>query len=66
MNTIMILATALATVSKTDIRRLDIQYNFKSESYSGRCWLDDIIFDIHENGTIERVKKGGEGFDADL
>lgn len=60
MNTIMILATA----SKTDIRRLDIQYNLKSESYSGRCWLDGTIFDIHENGTIEIVK--GVRNDADV
>ena len=59
MNTIMILATALAKAAKSDIRRLDIQYNEKTEVYSGRCWLYDTIFDIHEDGTIEKVK-GGE------
>lgn len=59
MNTIMILATALATAAKSDIRRLDIQYNTKTESYSGRVWFEDLIFDIHEDGTIDKVK-GGE------
>lgn len=64
MNTIMILATALATAAKTDITRLDIQYNLKSEAYNARCWLHDSVFDIHEDGTIEKVK--GVVSDADL
>lgn len=56
MNTIITLANALAAAAKTDIRRLDIQYNEKTEVYSGRCWLYDTIFDIHEDGTIDKVK----------
>lgn len=55
MNTIMILAEALAKAAKAEISRLDIQYNTKSETYSGRVWLTtgvESIFDIHENGTV--------------
>ena len=58
MEAIMILAQALAKAAKTDIKRLDIQYNEKSENYSGRCWLYDTIFDIHDDGTVEIVKRG--------
>lgn len=57
MNTIIILAKALSEASKEDIKRLDIQYNTKTENYSGRVWFDCIIFDIHEDGTIEKVKE---------
>lgn len=56
MNTIIILAKALSEAAKDDIRRLDIQYNTKTESYSGRVWFEGLIFDIHEDGTIDKVK----------
>ena len=56
MNTIITLANALSEASKEDIRRLDIQYNTKTESYSGRVWFECFIFDIHEDGTIDKVK----------
>lgn len=55
MNTIITLANALATAAHAEIKRLDIQYNDKTEEYSGRVWLStgiESIFDIHENGTI--------------
>ena len=54
METIFNLAQALAKSARGEITRLDIQYNSKSETYSGRCWLtvNEAIFDIHENGTI--------------
>lgn len=54
METIFKLAQALAEAAKVEITRLDIQYNSKSETYSGRCWLsvNGAIFDIHDNGTI--------------
>ena len=54
MNTIMILAKALAEAARKEIARLDIQYNTKSEEYTGRIWLldSDAIFDIHEDGTV--------------
>ena len=56
MNTIIILAKALSEATKDDIRRLDIQYNIKTLNYSGRVWFEDLIFDIHEDGIIEKVK----------
>lgn len=54
MEAIMILAQALAKAAKTEISRLDIQYNTASETYSGRVWLLDTnsIFDVHEDGTV--------------
>ena len=60
MDTITILADALARVSKLDILRLDIQYNNETESYTGSVILgygrdlqDWLKYDIHDNGTIE-------------
>lgn len=59
MNTIMILAEALAKAARCEISRLDIQYNTKTESYTGRVWLmsdneilNKSIFDINEDGTV--------------
>ena len=60
MDTITILADALARASKLDILRLDIQYNNETESYTGSVILgygrdlqDWLEYDIHDNGTIE-------------
>ena len=60
METITILADALARASKLDILRLDIQYNKETESYTGSVILgygrdlqDWLEYDIHDNGTIE-------------
>lgn len=58
MNTIIVLAKALSEAAQEDIKRLDIQYNTKTENYSGRVWLYESIFDIREDGTIEKVKGG--------
>ena len=62
MDTINILADALARASRLDILRLDIQYNNKTETYTGRVVLGYgkecsswIIYDIHDNGTIKIV-----------
>lgn len=54
METIMIMAQALAKAAKTEISRLDIQYNTKEETYKGRVWLQESksIFDINEDGTV--------------
>ena len=55
METITILAEALSKAARAKITRLDIQYNTKTEEYSGRVWLAtsiESIFDIHENGTV--------------
>lgn len=56
MNTIMILAEALAKASGLSIDRLDIHYNCISEHYSGTLWLgSDVVeksFVIFEDGTI--------------
>ena len=56
METITILAHALAKASGLTITRLDIQYNCISERYSGNLWLgSDVVeksFVIFEDGTI--------------
>lgn len=44
MDTITILAQALAKASGLTITRLDIQYNCISERYSGNLWLgSDVV-----------------------
>ena len=60
MDTIITLAKALAAVGHTDILRLDIQYNYMTESYKGRVTLDISatvcgVFDIYDDGTIKRI-----------
>ena len=62
MDTINILADALARASRLDILRLDIQYNNKTDIYTGRVVLGYgkelsswIVYDIHDNGTIKIV-----------
>lgn len=62
MHTITILAEALAEASRLEILRLDMKYDHETESYTGRAiigygreydsWL---VYDIHDNGTIELV-----------
>lgn len=54
MNTIMILAQAIAKAARAEVTRLDIQYNEKTEEYSGQLWIstNNTVFDIHENGEI--------------
>lgn len=55
METIIILAKALSEAAKSEILRLDIQYNDKAETYTGRVWLSSdpkAIFDVHEDGTV--------------
>ena len=54
METIMIMAQALAKAARTEISRLDIQYNTKDEVYKGRVWLQESksIFDLYEDGTV--------------
>lgn len=58
MNTILILAQALAKASNLDIQRLDIQYNTTTEKYGALLWLSDeertISFSIYEDGTITK------------
>lgn len=70
METITILAEALCkALTKQNgwmhnwcVLRLDIQYNTKSELYTGRAWFapdpdadPQIIRDINEDGTIQIV-----------
>lgn len=62
MNTIMIMAEALAKASKLDIIRLDMNYNNISDLYRGRVTLGNqdtietrFVFDICEDGTVEKV-----------
>lgn len=58
MKTIMILAETLSKAAGKDISRLDIQYNCKTELYSGRLWLGEVndniklIYDISETGIV--------------
>ena len=54
METIMIMAQALAKAARTEISRLDIQYNTKDDAYNGRVWLQESkgIFDLNEDGTV--------------
>lgn len=63
METIKILAEALAKASKLDILRLDLQYNCKTELYMARLELGikkDLglchTFDIYENGEITKIQ----------
>lgn len=57
MDTIIILANALAKAAAEQIMRLDIQFNEKT-GYSARCWLGEVgknhCFDIREDGTISK------------
>ncbi len=62
MNTITILAEALARASRLEILRLDIQYDYDHEIYTGRVVLGYdknlyswLVYDISENGTIVMV-----------
>ena len=60
MNTILILAQALAKVSTLNIDRLDFQYDHANEEYFARVWLTNednkvtAIYNIKEDGTITK------------
>lgn len=54
METILIMANALAVAYKHDIARLDIQKD-KHGDYFGRMWLYNDVndyWDIYQDGTI--------------
>ena len=57
MNTIFIMAKALAEAAKTEITRLDIQYNWITESYSGVVWFRDlkVQYKVCEDGSIIKM-----------
>ena len=53
MQTILILAEALAKASNDDISRLDLQYNGLMDLYVGHVILMNTLeFKIYEDGTI--------------
>ena len=55
MDTIMILAQAIAKAARAEVTRLDIQYNEKAKEYRGQLWISTnnyTVFDIRENGEI--------------
>lgn len=53
MQTILILADALAKVSNDEISRLDLQYNGEMGLYVGHLTLMNTLeFKIYEDGTI--------------
>ena len=61
MNTIMIMAEALAKSARGIISRLDIQYNYTTEEYTGYAFIDIIgaeliNFRITESGEVTKVK----------
>jgi len=65
METILIMAQALAKASLLEILCLDIQYNRIDDEMSALCVLGSLSFEnteieyiIHENGTVQ---KRGEG-----
>ena len=52
MNVVYELAIKLAYEKKTMVSRIDIQFNYKSQSYSGRVWyVNGETYDIYENGA---------------
>lgn len=61
METILIMARALAKAASLDILRLDIQYNSIKDETSALCTLGNetdmytvVEYIIHENGTVEK------------
>lgn len=61
METILIMANALAKASLLEILRLDIQYNRIDDEMSALCVLGSLSFEnteveyiIHENGTVQK------------
>lgn len=52
MNTIIILAEALAKAAFSNVSRIDVQYNSVTESYKGRVWIEHVVYDISDNGEI--------------
>jgi len=56
METIMIMAQALAKASGLNILRLDIQYNKNDYEYSGYLNLGRVEFRISEDGTVEKCR----------
>lgn len=60
MNTIMIMAEALAKSARGIISRLDIQYNYTTEDYTGIVYIDiigaEVIkFRITESGEVMKT-----------
>lgn len=57
MNTIFILSQALAKAACADISRLDVQYNYNTETYSAIIWFKDLSvqYRICEDGTITKL-----------
>jgi len=65
METIIIMAQALAKASLLEILRLDIQYNRIDDEMSALCVLGSLSFEdteieyiIHENGTVQKREEG--------
>lgn len=57
METIMNIVNSLAKMNEWKITRLDIQYNFISDDYRARVFIDgERTIDISEDGTIDFVK----------
>lgn len=57
MNTIFILAKALAEAAATEIARLDIQYNYITETYTGMVVFRDlkVQYKVCEDGNIIKL-----------
>lgn len=65
METILIIAQALAKANLFDVIRLDIQYNRIDDEMSALCVLGSLSFEdteieyiIHENGTVQKREAG--------
>ncbi len=65
METILIMAKALAKAASLDVIRLDIQYNKIDDGFSALCVLGDVSFEnteieyiISEDGTVRKREEG--------
>ena len=72
METILIMAKALAKAASLDILRVDIQYNRIDDEMSALCVLGEstymdtdaeyitheVEYIIHENGTVQKREEG--------